>query len=218
MSPEKLSHYMQMAFSNKWQLLVHSNGDAATDEYIKVLTATEKHSPDTNIRPVLIHAQIIREDQLDLLKKLKVIPSFMAVHRFYWGDWHRDSVLGQARAERISPTQSALKRKLRYTAHNDAPVTLPNSMMILSNQVNKVTRSGKIIGKEQRVTVMQALKSISINAARQYFEEKTKGSIEVSKLSDFVILDKNPLTIEPMNLNNIKVLETIKAGERINPK
>ncbi|HFB65298.1 MAG TPA: amidohydrolase [Aeromonadales bacterium] len=215
MNPQKLSHYMQMAFANKWQLLAHSNGDAATDEYIKVLTATEKQFPDTDIRPVLIHAQIIREDQLDQLKKLKVIPSFMTVHTFYWGDWHRDSVLGQARAERVSPTQSALKRKLRYTAHNDAPVTLPNSIMILSSQVNRITRSGQIIGKDQRVTVMQALKSITINAARQYFEEKAKGSIEVGKLADFVILDKNPLTIPSMDLNSIKIIETIKEGQNI---
>ena len=129
------------------------------------------------------------------------------MHTYYWGDWHRDSVLGPERAARISPAASAIKRGMKFTQHHDAPVALPSSIMILHSQVNRITRTGKILGPEQRVSVMDALKSITINAAWQHFEEQRKGSLEVGKLADLVILDKDPLKIEPMALKDLKVLE-----------
>jgi predicted amidohydrolase YtcJ len=137
------------------------------------------------------------------------------MHTYYWGDWHRDSVLGPERASRISPAASALKRGMPFTQHHDAPVALPSSIMILFSQVNRVTRSGQVLGPEQRVSAMDAIKSITINAAYQYFEERTKGSLEPGKLADFVILDQNPLTVDPMKIKDIKVVETIKEGKTV---
>ena len=137
------------------------------------------------------------------------------MHTYYWGDWHRDSVLGPDRASRISPAASALKRGMPFTQHHDAPVALPSSIMILFSQVNRVTRSGQVLGPEQRVSAMDAIKSTTINAAYQYFEERTKGSLEPGKLADFVILDQNPLTVDPMKIKDIKVVETIKEGKTI---
>ena len=206
---------VDMAFSNGWQLLAHCNGDAAADQFIMAIrTATEKYGK-ADRRPVMIHAQTVREDQLDAMKELGIIPSFFGMHTYYWGDWHRDSVLGPERAARISPAASAIKRGMIFTQHHDAPVALPSSIMTIASQVNRTTRSNKVLGPEQRVSVMDALKSITINAAYQYFEENTKGSLESDKLADFVILDKNPLKVEPMTIKDIKVVETIKEGKTI---
>ncbi len=203
------------AFNNGWQILAHCNGDAAADQFIMAIrTATKKHG-NADRRPVMIHSQTVRDDQLDAMKELGIIPSFFGMHTYYWGDWHRDSVLGPERAARISPAASALKRGMIFTQHHDAPVALPSSIMILASQVNRTTRSGKVLGPEQRVSVMDALKSITINAAYQYFEEKTKGSLEPGKLADLVILDKNPLKVEQMAIKDIKVVETIKEGKSI---
>lgn len=203
------------AFKNGWQLLAHCNGDSAADQLIMAIrVATEKYGK-ADRRSVMIHAQTVREDQLDAMKELGIIPSFFGMHTFYWGDWHRDSVLGPERAARISPAASALKRGMIFTQHHDAPVALPSAIMIIASQVNRTTRSGKVLGPEQRVSVMNALKSITINAAYQYFEEKTKGSLESGKLADFVILDKNPLKVEPKGIKDIKVVETIKEGKSI---
>ena len=215
LKPGVIDRYVQQAFKNKWQVLIHTNGDAASDQFITSLSKALEEHPNKDLRPVAIHAQVIREDQLDAMNSLGAIPSFMSVHTFYWGDWHRDSVLGEKRALRISPAKSALDRGMIYTSHNDAPVTLPNALMILSSQVNRTTRSGKILGKEQRVSVLEALKSITINAAYQYFEENIKGSIEPGKLADMVILDKNPLKIDSKDLTSIRILETIKEGKSI---
>ena len=203
------------AFSKGWQILAHCNGDAASDQFIEsIRAATEKYG-EADRRPVMIHSQTVREDQLDEMKALGIIPSFFGMHTYYWGDWHRNSVLGPERAARISPAASALKRNMIYTQHHDAPVSLPSSIMILDSQVNRTTRSGQVLGAEQRVSVMDALKSITINAAYQYFEEKIKGSLEPGKLADFVVLDKNPLKVEPTAIKDIKVVETIKEGETI---
>ena len=215
MTDEQANGFVDEAFKNGWQIHVHCNGDAAADQFIRaVRLATAKYGPGDR-RPVMIHAQTVREDQLDAMKELGIIPSFFGMHTYYWGDWHRDSVLGPERASRISPAASALKRGMPFTQHHDAPVALPSSIMILFSQVNRVTRSGQVLGPEQRVSAMDAIKSTTINAAYQYFEERTKGSLEPGKLADFVILDRNPLTVDPMAIKDIKVVETIKEGRTI---
>jgi predicted amidohydrolase YtcJ len=166
-------------------------------------------------RPVLIHGQFLREDQIDSFNRLKVIPSLFPMHTFYWGDWHREYTVGPELSNNISPTGWCVKRGMKFTTHHDAPVAFPNSMRVLDATVTRRSRSGDIIGPEQRVDVMTALKAMTIWPAWQHFEEKTKGSIEVGKLADFVILDKDPTTIDPENLDTIKVLETIKEGTTV---
>jgi predicted amidohydrolase YtcJ len=203
------------AYAKGWQIINHVNGDAAIDQMIRAArAATEKYGP-ADRRTVGIHSQTIRADQLDAYKELGIIPSFFGMHTFYWGDWHRDSVLGPERAAFISPAKAALDRGMIYTQHHDAPVALPNSIAILATQVNRTTRSGKVLGPDQRVSAWDALRSITVNAAYQYFEEDRKGTIEEGKLADFVILDRNPLEVEPETLFDLRVLETIKEGETV---
>ena len=81
--------------------------------------------------------------------------------------------------------------------------------------MNSISRGGEVIGPDERITPLQALRAITIDGAYMYKEEKSKGSLEVGKLADLVILDKNPLTINPMEIKDIKVLETIKEGKTI---
>lgn len=99
------------------------------------------------------------------------------MHTFYWGDWHRQQTLGEARAVRISPTASALKKQLIFTEHHDAPVVPPNSLMMLDATVNRVTRSNYVLGADECVSPYMALKSMTDWAAYQYFEDEHKGTI-----------------------------------------
>jgi predicted amidohydrolase YtcJ len=207
--------YVATAFANNWQILAHCNGDAAADLYIRsVRKAADQHG-NNDRRSVMIHAQTVREDQLDSMKALGIIPSFFSMHTFYWGDWHANETLGQPRANRISPTGSALKRNMIFTEHHDAPVANPDAIRILDNTVNRTSRSGQVIGPDQRITTYQALKSITDWAAYQYFEEELKGTIKAGKLADFVILDKNPVKIDPKELGKLQVVETIKEGNTV---
>lgn len=198
------------------QILAHCNGDQASEQFISSYEKAKKELGHTkDLRPVMIHAQTVREDQLDRMANLNMIPSFFHDHTFFWGDWHLESVLGPERGARISPQQSAIKRGIPYTTHQDTPVVPPNMMFTLWAAVNRKTRSGRIIGEDQTVSPLQALKAITINSAYQHFEEDTKGSITVGKRADLVILDNNPLTVENDVIKDIKVLETIKDGKTI---
>ena len=163
----------------------------------------------------MIHAQTVREDQLDIMAELEAIPSFFSAHTFYWGDWHRDSVFGEERASRISPTQSSLDKGIVFTVHNDSPVVPPDMIRLLWATTNRLTRSDQVLGQEQRISILDAIKAVTINAAYQYFEEDTKGTIDVGKQADFVILSKNPLTMPTTELLGIKVERTIARGKTV---
>lgn len=206
---------VEKAFARGWQLLCHANGDAATDRLIAAVRQAKKEHPDADIRPVLVHGQVLRKDQVASLDELGIFPSLFPMHTYYWGDWHRDSVLGPIRADNISPTGWILQRGMMFASHHDAPVALPNSMRVLSATVTRRSRSGDIIGPSHRVPVATALKALTIWPAWQHFEEMTKGSIEVGKVADFVVLSGNPLEIPEEELADLKVMETIKSGVSI---
>ena len=201
-----------MAYENNWQMLTHTNGDAAIDQLIKIANQTAKAFPGKDRRTVMIHGQFLREDQIAAIDDLGIFPSLYPMHTFYWGDWHRDSVAGPERAENISPTGWLIDRGVKFSIHSDAPVTFPNSMRILDSAVNRTTRSGAVLGKAQRLRPMDALKAMTIWPAYQHFEESSKGSLEVGKLADMVVLDENPLTVDPVKISAIKVVQTIKEG------
>ena len=166
-------------------------------------------------RTIMIHAQTVREDQLDQMKELKIIPSYFSTHTFYWGDWHRDSVFGEDRARRISPTKSTLNRKMPFSVHNDAPVVPPDMIRLLWSTTNRKTRSGKVLGEEQKISAYSALEAMTINAAFQHFEDDIKGSIEVGKLADLVVLSEDPLSIPVNELLELKIMATYSHGKEI---
>ena len=193
-------------------IMAHVNGDAAADMLIKAVKNAEIESDH---RTIMIHAQTVREDQLDLMKELEIIPSYFSTHTFYWGDWHRDSVFGIDRAMRISPTKSTLNRDMPFTVHNDAPVVPPDMIRLLWSSTNRLTRSGKILGDQQKISTYDALKAMTLNAAYQHFEDDIKGSIEVGKLADLVVLSEDPLAMPAASLLNLKVIATYSHGKEI---
>ncbi len=203
------------AFARGWQVYAHCNGDAAADQFIAAIDkATSKHGGGDR-RATVIHAQTLREDQLDRMARLGVMPSYFVTHTFYWGDWHRDSVLGAERASRISPVRSTIDRGMRYTLHNDSPVVPSDCRMLLWSAVNRRTRSGKVLGEEQRIGAEEALRGITIDAAYQHFEDDIKGSIETGKFADLVITRQDPVEMAADELKDLAITETIKRGETI---
>ncbi len=193
------------------QLAMHGNGDAAIDNIINAVATAQKAYPRKDPRHILIHAQMLRDDQMDRMLTLGITPSFFSAHTYYWGDRHRDIFLGKERAERISPTQTALEKGLRFTTHLDSPVVPMDPMLMVWSTVNRLTSSGKILGGEQGISVMQALRATTIDAAWQIFKEDTLGSIEKGKLADLVILEKNPLD-NPKTIKDIQVQQTFIDG------
>ncbi|MEY2901917.1 MAG: hypothetical protein RLY89_1023 [Bacteroidota bacterium] len=214
---KKVMAIYDSAFSNNWQIITHANGDAAIDQMIQCMKPAAAKYGNKDRRSVLIHGQYIRMDQLDSMKKLEVVASLFPMHTFYWGDWHKQ-IIGDSLGNQISPIRTALNKGLHVTSHTDAPVAFPNLAMILWTTVNRVSRSGAVIGASEKLSPYEALKSITIWGAYQHFEENRKGSIAVGKLGDLVVLSDNPLKIDPMKLKDLVVLETIKEGKSMYKK
>jgi predicted amidohydrolase YtcJ len=197
------------------QVVIHANGDAAIDDVLYAIGEAQRRLPRPDARHRIEHAQSVREDQLDRIKELGITPSFFNDHVYYFGDDHRDIYLGEDRARRISPLQSAVVRGIRFSLHNDTPITPPSPLHLVSVAVNRLTASGRELGPEYRITPYQALRAVTIDAAWQAFEENDKGSIEAGKLADLVILADNPLTADPLDLHTIPVLQTIIGGRKV---
>ena len=195
-------------------VLAHANGDEAIELMIDGIDEALRGETMPDHRSVIIHAQLIRPDQLDRVKELGIIPSYYSVHPFFWGDWHRLS-FGDERASFISPVKATINRDIPFTIHNDAPIVPPDMMRLVSITVNRETRSGYVLGPEQRATVMEALHAVTQGAAYQYFEEDEKGSITTGKRADLVILASNPLAVAPSRLADVAVLETFARGKSV---
>ena len=212
MKLEEVVHWMEQCDKHDLQLLAHTNGDGATDILVEAVRKVRGKKPRPDLRTTIIHAQTMREDQLDVAKEHGMCPSFFPIHVTFWGDRHRDIFLGPERAARISPAKSALDRGMKFTLHHDAPIAGISMLPVAAASVNRITSGGVPLGPEQKITPFEALRAITHDAAWQYFQEDRKGTLEAGKVADLVILDADPLAIDPMKMGDIQVLETIKDG------
>jgi len=194
-------------------LWTHANGDAAIDMVIAAHDQVGAARTDAH-RNVVVHSQFVRPDQLDAYARLGIMATFFSNHAFYWGDVHLRN-LGEQRAFFLSPLRSAHERGVRYSNHTDYAVTPLDPAMMLWTAVTRQSRSGVVIGPDERVTALRALEAITIDAAALYGEEDQKGSIVPGKLADFVVLDANPLRVEPDALRALRIVATIKEDEPV---
>jgi predicted amidohydrolase YtcJ len=206
--------YIDEAYAKGWPVKLHANGDAAVDQMMAALRPVVAKYGVKPGQAILVHGQLIRPDQVPELKKLGIFPSMFPMHTFYWGDWY-PVIIGSDKAQTISPMRSILNTGLHATSHTDAPVALPNLMQVVWATVNRTSRSGKIVGPDERVSPYEAMKMITIWGAEQFGEEASKGSIKEGKLADLVVLSDNPVTMDPEKLNQVQVLETIKEGKSV---
>lgn len=211
LADDKAQAYMDKAEKEDIQMLAHCNGDAAAQQMIDCYrrSLAKYHRP---IRPVMIHAQLLRPDQMKEMADLGMIASFFTAHTWYWGDAHRSN-LGNERALRISAAHSALEKGLPFTFHQDTPVIEPNMLETVWCAVNRVSRTGADMGQGQRISAEQALKAVTVNAAWQVFEEGEKGAIEPGMRADLVVLSHNPMKINPERIKEIQVSKTIVGGK-----
>ncbi|WP_300747130.1 amidohydrolase [uncultured Bilophila sp.] len=196
-----------------WQIAIHGNGDDAIQMILDAYEEAQKRYPRADARKIVIHCQTVREDQLDRIKRLGVVPSFFVVHTYFWGDRHYEIFLGPDRAERISPLRSAVRRGILFSNHNDTFVTPIDPLLSVWSAVNRRTSGGRTLGAGQTIPVMEALRSVTSWAAYQACEENIKGSLEAGKLADMVVLEENPLEVDPLTIKDIRVLATIVGDE-----
>ncbi|MGI8552149.1 MAG: amidohydrolase, partial [Dehalococcoidia bacterium] len=213
--PEELNSRVMRLHEAGFQIAIHGNGDRAIDCILDAYEAALKTHPNADHRHRIEHCQMVRDDQLERMASLGVLASFFAKHVYYWGDEHRDIFIGPERGSRISPLRSARSRGVRFGLHSDNAVTPVAPLEGIWCAVNRVTSSGKVLGPEQCLTVEEALRAYGLDAAYLGHDEDRLGSIEVGKLADLVVLDRNPFEVDPMDLRNIGIARTIVGGEEI---
>ncbi|MBW1641979.1 MAG: amidohydrolase [Deltaproteobacteria bacterium] len=214
MGREKMTELVKIFHRAGMQIAIHGNGDATIDDIIYAVDQAQKEYPREDTRHIVIHAQTARDDQLDEMKRLGLTPSFFSAHAYYWGDRHCNIFLGEERAFRMNPAKSALDKGVRFTIHLDTPVTPINPLLLVWSAVNRISSGGNVIGEDECITPTQALRAVTIDAAWQIFQEKNRGSLEIGKYADMVILSDNPLK-NPSSINNIDVVETIVGGATV---
>ena len=215
MSVEELRARLETILDSSRSFAIHSNGDAALDKILEALEGCRNLSRNNYKRNLIIHCQVVREDQLDKMKRLNLYPSFFSAHIYVWGDRHSETFLGPERAERLDPAASAARRGMKFSLHNDAPVTDTRPLEAVWNAVTRRTKKGYVLGEEQRISVEEALKAVTIYAAFQYKVEDILGSIEEGKKADLIVLDKNPLSVNVDELPRIKVQRVWVEGRLV---
>ena len=209
-----LNEWVKKVYDGGATLFVHCNGDAAIDALLEAHRVASGDDPTKPRGTVGVHSQFIRRDQLEKYKAWRITPSFFTIHCFYFGDTHVAN-RGRAQADFISPMKSARALGIRPANHTDFNVAPLDQVFTIHTAVNRISRSGQTIGADERITPLEALEAITIDGARMYGEEATKGSIEPGKRADLVILSANPLTVPAATIETIRVEETIKDGTTV---
>lgn len=210
MTQAQLDAISQQMFAANIPLQIHSNGDAAIDMMIKTVENAGISAKDDR-RTIIIHSQFQRPDHLPKYVELGLLPSYFTLHTYFWGDVHVRNIGLQA-AEFISPMRAAKEAGIISSNHSDFNVTPLDPFFIMWSAMARETRSGKILGAEQRVDAYTALQALTTGPAYQFFEENRKGMIKKGLLADFVILENNPLKQTVSTIKNNKVITTIKEG------
>jgi predicted amidohydrolase YtcJ len=211
-SREALADLVSAWHRDGLQLAIHGNGDAAIDDILFAFEEAQRRHPRPDARHRIEHCQAVRPDQLARMHELGVTPSFFVAHVFYWGDRHLELFLGPERAARISPLRSAADHGVRFSLHNDSPVTPVNPLLLVWSAVNRVTTGGRTLGAGERIDVLTALSAVTRDAAWQAFDDVRAGTLEPGKAADLVILDRDPRAVPPASIKDLLVLETIIGG------
>ncbi|MBU3587911.1 amidohydrolase family protein [Polynucleobacter sp. 31A-FELB] len=209
---------MKPYFDQGWQISIHANGDKAIDQtlnnYSKVLAGNPKPQ-DRRLR--IEHFTINNESQVKKAVKLGVVPSFTIGHVEYWGAAFNNHLIGPERSKRIDPAGDFKKAGGRFTLHSDTPVSPVGPLSYISEEVTRQWQlpPQKVLGPDQAVTVDDAIRAITIDAAYQIFADNIVGSLEVGKQADLVVLEKNPRQTAPADIRNIKVKGTWIDGKPV---
>jgi predicted amidohydrolase YtcJ len=212
---EALDAIFEKYWPTELQIHMHMNGDAAADQALAAIAkAVKKHGMHDH-RPVFVHASWLRGDQIEKMKACGAIPSFLTAGIIPGGD-AVVKLWGPERSAGAMASRTFLRAGLPFTYSHDAPVSpVPSILALVDAGVNRLSGSGKVVGPDERVGPYDALRAVTSTAAYQLKEEKMKGTLEAGKLADLVILDKNPLKIEPTTIKDIAVVETIKEGRTV---
>lgn len=191
---------------------VHCNGDEATELFLQTLEEALERHPRWDHRHTVTHSQLTTAAQYRRLAALGGCANIFANHIYYWGDQHRDVILGPDRAARMDAAATALDAGVPITLHCDTPVTPIGPLATMHHAVNRLTATGEVLGPDERITAEQALHAMTLGAAYTLKMDGEIGSIEAGKFADLTVVDRDPLEVDPLELSSLSVLATVSGG------
>ena len=196
-----------------FRIATHGNGDRAILSIIEAYQNAIDNTPKVDHRHRIEHVQTINKEDLEKMKSYDIAASFFINHVYFWGDRHLNIFLGEERAQRIDPLHDAIDLNMLYTLHSDCPITPISPLFSIWCAANRITHAGIVLGEDQKISVLEALKSMTTYGAQLNFGEKEYGTIEIGKRADFAILDEDILTIDPRKIKDINICGTVINGE-----
>jgi hypothetical protein len=213
--PEEIEQVVRESHEAGWQLGIHANGDAAIDVTLDAFERGTRGAGGHKLRHRIEHCSILHDSQIARMRKLGISPSFLIGHVHFWGRAFRDRLLGPARADRLDPCHSALKAGLRISLHSDYNVTPIDPLRCVQNAVLRDMREGGgVLSPGERITPMQGLRAVTIDAVWQCHLDHLCGSLEPGKAADLVVLEKDPTAVSPDAIQSIKIHSTWLDGQR----
>jgi predicted amidohydrolase YtcJ len=212
---EQLSEIVNAYFPLGWPMACHVQGDAGVDTILDIYEDVLRRHPRDDHRLRLEHVGAIRDEQLRRAAGLGVTCSIFVDQIHYWGDIIVDDLFGPERGLRWMPAGSAVATGMRISLHNDPPVTPEEPLRNISVAVTRTAPSGRVLAPEERLTVDQAIRAQTIDAAWQLFADDVIGSLEVGKYADMVVLSADPRTVPPEEIADLDVRATYLAGRRV---
>ncbi|MHA1551782.1 MAG: amidohydrolase [Candidatus Heimdallarchaeaceae archaeon] len=210
-TPELAANILKKAYEKDYRISAHANGDKAIEIYLDIIEELQKKYPRKDSRNRIIHCTVINQDLVDKIKELEMLPTIFGPYPYYHGDKLIPS-FGEKRLENMFAAKLFLDNEVIVSAHSDHPCAPFRPLMAIHSLVNRKTKLGRDIGKSQKISVVEALKLYTINAAYHSFDENSLGSIEVGKLADFVVLGEDILSIPHENIIDIPIIMTIIEG------
>ncbi len=211
---ERLFFLVDKFHKEGWQIAAHIQGERAAKQFLDAVEKAQQSFPRKDYRHRMEHNALVTSEQLKRAFRLGVTPSFYIDHIYYYGDALKEVIVGPKRASRFMPINSAKKAGHRFTIHTDSPSSPIGVLREMRVAVTRKTRSGKyVLGRDEAITVDDAIKAVTINAAWQIFEEDTRGSLKVGKLADFTVLSRNIKKIPPEEWKSVEIIGTYLSGE-----
>lgn len=213
-TPEGLRGALKAGLDDGWQIMVHTNGDAAVEMALEAMEELLAGYGSKNLRHRFEHVSFTTDDQLKRLAQAGISPSFLMNHVFYWGAAFRDTLLGPERANRLDRVASAYAAGLRPSLHSDYNVSKVHPLLSARTAVlRQLQADGSVLNPAECATPEQALTAITTGAAWQIHADD-RGSLEVGKRADFAVVDTDPWNAEPAAWDEIAVHETYIDGTR----
>lgn len=213
--PEQVAEIVRTLHEAGLQVIAHCNGDEAAEVFVDAVAAAQAARPRFDHRHFIVHGQMLDQALLRRMAALGMGATLFANHIYYWGDFHYGHTLGPSRARCMNPAASALRLGVTVAGHSDTPVSPIDPLFTVWCAVNRVTSSGRILGADERVTALDALRMMTVNAAWLLHRDHEIGSIQVGKLADFTVLEANPLEVSPEAIRDIAVWGTILGGQAL---